>query len=453
MFDALSHRLQDVFQSLKGETRLTEATVENALREIRLALLEADVNFKVVKAFVDRVRDRAMDQAVLKSLTPSQQVIKIVRDELLALFGDAKGGLQESANRPRVILMLGLQGSGKTTTTGKLAKWLAKQGRHPIVVSTDVRRPAAIQQLAIVAQQAGVRVHDPADEMDPVARAKGALAEARAVGNDVVIVDTAGRLHIDDELMRELVAIKEISGPSDLLYVADAMTGQDAIKSAGEFNAQVGVTGVVLTKIDGDARGGAALSVVSVVGVPIAFVGSGEKLEDLEPFHADRFVSRMLGMGDVLTLIEKAEEVVDQADAEKLEAKIRKGGFTLEDFRDQLRMLKRMGPLDKILGMLPGLGSMKELAGQKPDEKQLARIEAIINSMTPEERKYADILDGSRRKRVARGSGTTVEDVNRLLKQFVEMQRMLKMVGQMTGEPIAEAPKKKKKKGPFSLMR
>ena len=453
MFDALSNRLQDVFQSIKGETRLTESTVENALREIRLALLEADVNFKVVKAFVDRVRDRAMDQAVLKSLTPSQQVIKIVRDELLALFGDAKGGLQETSARPRVILMLGLQGSGKTTTTGKLAKWLAKQGRHPIVVSTDVRRPAAIQQLAIVAEQAGVRVHDPAGEMDPVARAKGALAEARAVGNDVVIVDTAGRLHIDDELMKELVAIKEISGPSDLLYVADAMTGQDAIKSAGEFNAQVGVTGVVLTKIDGDARGGAALSVVSVVGVPIAFVGSGEKLDDLEPFHADRFVSRMLGMGDVLSLIEKAEEVIDQGAAEKLEAKIRKGGFTLEDFRDQLRLLKRMGPLDKILGMLPGMGSMKELAGQKPDEKQLGRIEAIINSMTPEERKYAEVLDGSRRKRVAKGSGTTVEDVNRLLKQFVEMQRMLKMVGEMTGEPIAAAPKKKKKKGPFSLMK
>ena len=453
MFDALSNRLQDVFQSLKGETRLTEATVERVLGEIRLALLEADVNFKVVKAFVDRVRDRAMDQEVQKGLNPSQQVIKIVRDELLALFGDAKGGLQETSARPRVILMLGLQGSGKTTTTGKLAKWLAKQGRHPIVVSTDVRRPAAIQQLAIVAQQAGVRVHDPAGEMDPVARAKGALAEARAVGSDVVIVDTAGRLHIDDELMKELVAIKEVSGPSDLLYVADAMTGQDAIKSAGEFNAQIGVTGVVLTKIDGDARGGAALSVVSVVGVPIAFVGSGEKLEDLEPFHADRFVSRMLGMGDVLSLIEKAEEVIDQGDAEKLEAKIRKGGFTLEDFRDQLRMLKRMGPLDKILGMLPGMGGMKELAGQKPDEKQLGRIEAIISSMTPDERKHADILDGSRRKRVAKGSGTTVEDVNRLLKQFVEMQRMLKMVGQMTGEPIAAAPKKKKKKGPFSLMK
>ena len=453
MFDALSNRLQDVFQSLKGETRLTEATVERVLGEIRLALLEADVNFKVVKAFVDRVRDRAMDREVQKGLNPSQQVIKIVRDELLALFGDAKGGLQETSARPRVILMLGLQGSGKTTTTGKLAKWLAKQGRHPIVVSTDVRRPAAIQQLAIVAQQAGVRVHDPAGQMDPVARAKGALAEARAVGSDVVIVDTAGRLHIDDELMKELVAIKEVSGPSDLLYVADAMTGQDAIKSAGEFNAQIGVTGVVLTKIDGDARGGAALSVVSVVGVPIAFVGSGEKLEDLEPFHADRFVSRMLGMGDVLSLIEKAEEVIDQGDAEKLEAKIRKGGFTLEDFRDQLRMLKRMGPLDKILGMLPGMGGMKELAGQKPDEKQLGRIEAIINSMTPDERKYADILDGSRRKRVAKGSGTTVEDVNRLLKQFVEMQRMLKMVGQMTGEPIAAAPKKKKKKSLFGLFK
>jgi len=445
MFDALSNRLQDVFQSLKGETRLTEATVERVLGEIRLALLEADVNFKVVKAFVDRVRDRAMDVEVQKGLNPSQQVIKIVRDELLALFGDAKGGLQETAARPRVILMLGLQGSGKTTTTGKLAKWLAKQGRFPIVVSTDVRRPAAIQQLAIVAQQAGVRVHDPAGEMDPVARAKGALAEAKAVGSDVIIVDTAGRLHIDDELMKELVAIKEVSRPSDLLYVADAMTGQDAIKSAGEFNAQIGITGVVLTKIDGDARGGAALSVVSVVGVPIAFVGSGEKLDDLEPFHADRFVSRMLGMGDVLSLIEKAEEVIDQGDAEKLEAKIRKGGFTLEDFRDQLRMLKRMGPLDKILGMLPGMGGMKELAGQKPDEKQLGRIEAIINSMTPDERKHADILDGSRRKRVAKGSGTTVEDVNRLLKQFVEMQRMLKMVGQMTGEPVAAAPKKKKK--------
>jgi len=452
VFDQLSQRLQDVFQSIRGESRLTEATVENVLREIRMALLEADVNFKVVQAFVDRVRDRAMDQEVLKSLTPSQQVVKIVRDELLALFGDAKGGLVETAARPRVILMLGLQGSGKTTTTGKLAKWLSKQGRHPIVVSTDVRRPAAIQQLAVVAEKAGVRVHDPAGQMDPVVRAKGALTEARAVGNDVIIVDTAGRLHIDDELMRELVAIKEAVGPSDLLYVADAMTGQDAIKSAGEFNRQIGVTGVVLSKADGDARGGAALSVVSVVGVPIAFMGIGERLEDFEPFYADRFVSRMLGMGDVLSLIEKAEEVIDEGDAERLEQKIRRGGFTLEDFKDQLKTLKKMGPLENILGMLPGMGNLKQLAEHKPDERQLRRVEAIIGSMTPDERRHAEIIDGSRRKRIAKGSGAAVEDVNRLLKQFNDMQRMLKMVGQMTGDPIP-APPRKKKKSPFSLMK
>ena len=461
MFDALSTRLQDVFQSLKSETRLTEETVEAALREIRTALLEADVNFKVVSAFIDRVRDRAMDQAVLKSLTPSQQVVKIVRDELLGLFGDAKGGLQESSARPRVILMLGLQGSGKTTTSAKLAKWLQKQGRHPLLVSTDVRRPAAIQQLAVMAEKAGVRVHDPAGVMDPVARASSAMSAARNTGNDVVIVDTAGRLHIDDELMGELVAIKDAVKPVDLLYVADAMTGQDAIKSAGEFNRQVGVTGVVLTKIDGDARGGAALSVVSVVGVPIAFVGAGERIADLEAFHADRFVSRMLGMGDVLSLIEKAEEAIDENEAEKLEEKIRKGGFSLEDFRDQLKTLRKMGPLEHILGMLPGMSNLMRGQGQpgapegfqKPDERQLRRIEAIIGSMTPDERKHSEIIDGSRRKRIARGSGTAVEDVNRLLKQFIEMQRMLKMVGTMTGQQIAAPPKKKKKKGPFSLMK
>ena len=461
MFDALSTRLQDVFQSLKSETRLTEETVEAALREIRTALLEADVNFKVVSAFIDRVRDRAMDQAVLKSLTPSQQVVKIVRDELLGLFGDAKGGLQESSARPRVILMLGLQGSGKTTTSAKLAKWLQKQGRHPLLVSTDVRRPAAIQQLTVMAEKAGVRVHDPAGVMDPVARASSAMSAARNTGNDVVIVDTAGRLHIDDELMGELVAIKDAVRPVDLLYVADAMTGQDAIKSAGEFNRQVGVTGVVLTKIDGDARGGAALSVVSVVGVPIAFVGAGERIADLEAFHADRFVSRMLGMGDVLSLIEKAEEAIDENEAEKLEEKIRKGGFSLEDFRDQLKTLRKMGPLEHILGLLPGMSNLMRGQGQpgapegfqKPDERQLRRIEAIIGSMTPDERKHSEIIDGSRRKRIARGSGTAVEDVNRLLKQFNEMQRMLKMVGTMTGQQIAAPPKKKKKKGPFSLMK
>jgi signal recognition particle subunit SRP54 len=435
MFDSLSTRLQDVFRSLRGEGRLTEETVEAALREIRLALLEADVNFKVVKAFIDRVRDRAVDQEVLKSLTPAQQVVRIVRDEMLALFGDTAGGLLPSQARPRVILLLGLQGSGKTTTSGKLGRWLTKQGRHPLLVSTDVRRPAAIEQLSLVATQAGVRVHDPAGEKDPVRRAAGALTEARNSGFDVVIVDTAGRLHIDDELMDELQAIKAAVQPSDLLYVADAMTGQDAIKSAGEFNRRVGVTGVVLTKMDGDARGGAALSVVGVVGVPIAFVGSGERLQDLEPFHPDRVVSRVLGMGDVLSLIEKAEEAVSVEDAEKLERKIRTDDFTLEDFRDQLRTIKKMGPLEQILGMLPGMGQLKQLAANREavDDKQLARVEAIINSMTAKERRNHALINGSRRKRIAKGSGTSVEEVNRLLKQFVQMKKMLKQLGGMAG--------------------
>src|SRR5437762_11652725 len=324
MFESLSNRLQDVFKTLRGETRLTPENVEVALREIRLALLEADVNFKVVKAFVDRVRDAALGQDVLRSLSPSQQVVKIVRDEMVALFGDAEGGLAPSNQRPRVILLLGLQGAGKTTTAGKLAKWLTKQGRHPLLVSTDVKRPAAIQQLNVVGQKAALRVFDPPAQLDPVLRATGALSEAGNLGFDVVIVDSAGRLHIDDALMTELVDIKEATYPSDLLYVADSMTGQDAIKSAGEFNRRIGSTGVVLTKLDGDARGGAALSVVSVVGVPIAFVGSGERLQDLEPFHPDRVVSRVQGMGDVLSLIEKAEAAIDQDDAAKLDEKIRK---------------------------------------------------------------------------------------------------------------------------------
>jgi signal recognition particle subunit SRP54 len=435
MFESLSTRLQDVFRSLRGEARLTEQTVEAALREIRMALLEADVNFKVVKAFIDRVRDRAVDQEVLKSLTPDQQVVRIVRDEMLALFGDTAGGLPPANASPRVVLLLGLQGSGKTTTAGKLGRWLTKQGRHPILVSTDVRRPAAIQQLAVVGKQANVRVHDPAGDLDPVRRATGALTEARNAGFDVVIVDTAGRLHIDDELMEELTAIKSAVEPVDLLYVADAMTGQDAIKSAGEFNRRVGVTGVVLTKMDGDARGGAALSVVGVVGVPIAFVGSGERLQDLEPFHPDRVVSRVLGMGDVLSLIEKAEEAVSIEDAEKLERKIRQDDFTLEDFRDQLRTIKKMGPLEQIIGMLPGMGALKEMqaARGQVDDKQLARVEAIINSMTPKERRNHQVINGQRRKRIAKGSGTSVEEVNRLLKQFVQMKKMLKQIGGMAG--------------------
>jgi len=433
MFDALSSRLQDVFRSIRGEGRLTEETVEAGLREIRMALLEADVNFKVVKAFIDRVRERALDQEVLRSLTPAQQVVRIVRDEMLALFGDAKGGLQATDQRPRVVLMLGLQGSGKTTTTGKLGRWLTRQGRHPLVVSTDVRRPAAIEQLNVLGRQASVRVHDPKDELDPVTRARGAVTEAKNVGCDVVIVDTAGRLHIDDTLMAELEAIKAAVEPVDLLYVADAMTGQDAIKSAGEFNRRVGVTGVVLSKLDGDARGGAALSVVSVVGVPIAFVGSGERLDDLEAFHPDRVVSRLLGMGDVLSLIEKAEAAIDVGDAQKLEQKLRANEFTLEDFRDQLRTIRKMGPLESILGMIPGMGNIKQLAENKPDEGQLNRIEAIIGSMTPHERRRHDVINGSRRKRIARGSGTSVEEVNRLLKQFVQMRKMLKQLGAMQG--------------------
>jgi signal recognition particle subunit SRP54 len=439
MFDSLSGRLQDVFKSFRGETRLTPENIEAALREIRLALLEADVNFKVVKAFIDRVRDRAMDAAtgqggdVLRGLAPTQQVVRIVRDEMLALFGDAEGGLQPSTKRPRVILMLGLQGAGKTTTTGKLARWLIKQGRHPLLVSTDVKRPAAIEQLNVVGRNASVRVHDPAGLLDPVARATGAVAEAANLGFDTVIVDTAGRLHIDDELMTELVAIKEATDPSDRLFVADAMTGQDAIKSAGEFNARVGVSGVVLTKLDGDARGGAALSVVSVVGVPIAFAGSGETLDDFEAFYPDRVVSRVLGMGDVLSLIEKAEAAITQEDAERLEEKIRSNEFTLDDFRDQLKAIRKMGPLESIMGMLPGMGNLKALADNKPDEGQLSRVEAIISSMTPEERRKQHIINGSRRKRIAHGSGTSVEEVNRLLKQFVQMQKMLKQLGGMAG--------------------
>src|SRR5687768_11606035 len=469
MFDSLSTRIQDAFQSLRGEVRLTEEHVEAALREIRLALLEADVNFKVVKAFIDRVRDRAMDQAVLKSLTPDQQVIKIVRDELLALFGDAEGGLRKDAPTPRVVLLLGLQGSGKTTTSGKLGVWLKRQGRHPLMVSTDVRRPAAIQQLSVVGEQADVSVFAP-ETMEPVARATGALAEARNKGFDTVIVDTAGRLHIDDDLMDELQAIKDAVRPSDLLYVADAMTGQDAIKSAGEFNRRVGVTGVVLTKLDGDARGGAALSVVSVVGVPIAFVGSGERLEDLELFHPDRIVSRMLGMGDVLSLIEKAEQAIDEGEAEQLEEKLRKNQFTLDDFRKQLRTIRKMGPLESILGMLPGMGDLKELAENKPDEKQMGRVEAIITSMTPGERRNESVMNGSRRKRIAAGSGTTVEEVNRLLKQFTEMRRVMQMIGQggmagmanmakgmrlpkMAQGGAAPPGKKRKKGGPWGLIK
>ncbi len=432
MFESLSNRLQDVFRSLRGEARLSEPAVEAALREIRLALLEADVNFKVVRAFVDRVRERALGQDVLRSLTPGQQVVKVVRDELIALFGDAPGGLAPSARTPRVILLLGLQGSGKTTAAGKLGRWLTRQGRHPLLVSTDVRRPAAIEQLNVLGRQAGLRVYDPAGETDPVQRAAGALGEARNLGFDVVIVDTAGRLHIDDDLMVELRAIRDAVEPGDALYVADAMTGQDAIKSAGEFNRRIGVTGVVLSKLDGDARGGAALSVVAVVGVPIAFVGMGERLEDLEPFHAERLVSRLLGMGDVLSLIERAEQAIDGDEAARLEQKLRGEEFTLDDFLAQLRTVRKMGPIEQVLAMLPGMDNLPQ-GGAQPDERQVGRVEAIISSMTAAERRNAKLIDGSRRRRIARGSGATVQEVNLLLRQFQQVRKMMKMVGGMAG--------------------
>ena len=429
MFGSLSERLQSVFSAVRREARLTPESVETALREIRLALLEADVNFKVVRAFIDRVRDRAVDRAVLESLTPTQQVVAIVRDELRSLLGDGEGGLPPTRQRPQVVLLLGLQGAGKTTTTVKLAKWLERQGRHALVVSTDVRRPAAIEQLGVLAREAGVRVHEPDPDTGVAARAEGAVGTARDLGFDAVLVDTAGRLHIADDLMRELETLKVAVEPSDLLYVADAMTGQDAIKSAGEFNRRVGIDGVVLTKMDGDARGGAALSVVSVVGVPVTFVGDGERIDDFHPFHPDRLVSRMLGMGDVLSLVEKAEQVVSSEEASRLESKIRRNDFTLQDMRDQLTTVKRMGPLDRLMDLIPGMGQMTSHGLGEVDAAALGRTMAIIDSMTPRERRQHQIINGSRRRRIARGSGTTVQEVNRLLRQFVDMRRMLRSVG------------------------
>ena len=435
MFEFLSSRFQDVFQSLRGEVRLTPEAVESALREIRMALLEADVNFKVVKAFVDRVRDRAIDRKILDSLTPAQQVVGIVRDEMLALLGDGSGGLTKAAERPQVVLMVGLQGSGKTTTSAKLGRWLVGQGRHPLLVSTDVRRPAAIAQLNVLCGQAGLRVHDPDGDRDPTHRAVTAVAAAKELGFDTVIVDTAGRLHLDDALMTELESIRGAVAPSDLLYVADAMTGQDAIKSAGEFNRRAQITGLVLSKMDGDARGGAALSVVSVVGVPIVFGGSGEQLEDFEVFHPERLVSRMLGMGDILTLVERAEQAVTRDDGERMAEKLRRGAFSLEDLRSQMDAVQKMGPVDQLLDMIPGLKGKRGLGNvDDVDPRQLTRTSVIIDSMTPDERQRPSIINGSRRSRIARGSGAAVQDVNRLLKQFGQMRKMLRAVKGVTGK-------------------
>ena len=426
MFQALGSRLQDVFGALRREVRLTPEAVERTLREIRLALLEADVNFKVVKAFIDRVRDRAVEREVLDSLSPSQQVVAVVRDEMLKLFGDSRPGLSAAAGRPRVVLLAGLQGSGKTTTTAKLGRWLAGQGRNPLLVSTDVRRPAALEQLAVLGRKAGLRVHE-TDVSDPVRRAAAAVSEARQLGFDAVLVDTAGRLHLDDELMREVAAVRDAVKPSDVLFVADAMTGQDAVRSAGEFHHRLGVTGVVLAKLDGDARGGAALSVVSVVGVPVTFAATGERLEDLEPFEPQRLVSRLLGMGDVLSLVERAERAIDRGDAEAMAARVRRNELTLDDLKQQLRAVTRMGPLNQVLGMIPGLGSRVSEADVDP--RGPTRMVAIIDSMTAQERRNPAVMNGSRRRRVARGSGTAVHEVNRLLRQFAQMRKALKTVG------------------------
>lgn len=428
MFDQLSQKLQRIFKNLRGEGKLTPQHIEEALKEIRMALLEADVNFKVVKQFVESVKSKALGQDVLTSLTPGQHVIKIVRDELIEMLGGDSAKLSFSARRPSVFLIVGLQGSGKTTSTGKLARWLNRNGHRAYLLSIDIYRPAAREQLAILARDLGVPIYPGTGAEDPLKLCREAIREAENSGCDVLLVDTAGRLHIDAELMQELRQVKQAVNPAEILFVADAMTGQDAVKSALEFHNQLGLTGVLLTKMDGDARGGAALSIKAVIGQPIKFVGVGEKSDALELFYPDRLVSRILGMGDVLSLIEKAEEAIDQEKAAELEKKLREDSFTLEDFRDQLRQMRKLGPLEQILGMLPQIGPFKDLNKVKVDEKELLHIEAIINSMTPKERTHHQIINGSRRKRIARGSGTSVQKVNQLLRQYVQARKMMKQV-------------------------
>ena len=437
VFDALSDKLEGVFRTLRGQGSLTPADVEAALREIRLALLEADVHFKVAKQFLDRVREKALGQEVLKSLTPAQAVIRVVRDEMVALLGgEEPARLQTSARLPSVILMAGLQGSGKTTAAAKLAAWLVKSGNHPLLVSTDVYRPAAREQLLSIGTKAGLKVHHPAALSDPAAIVRSALEEARAVGHDFLIVDTAGRLHVDDELMTELQQLKTLAQPSEVLYVADAMTGQDAVRSAEEFHRRIGVTGIVLSKLDGDARGGAALSAAAVTGCPVKFAGVGERVDEFELFHPARMAGRILGMGDVLGLIEKAEQHVDRAKAEEMVRKLRRSEFTLEDYKEQLGQVRKMGSLDQVLAMIPGIGSRAKDVDTAAGEKEIRRHVSIIDSMTLLERREPSVINGSRRKRIAKGSGTTVEDVNRLLKQYVQARKMMKQFGGGGGQML-----------------
>jgi signal recognition particle subunit SRP54 len=423
MFDTLSEKLQRIFKNLRGEGRITEQHLDETLKEIRIALLEADVNFKVVKQFTDAVKQKSLGQEVMQSLSPGQQIVKVVHDELVEILGGENVRLHFTSQPPTVIMMVGLQGSGKTTSTGKLAKWLTKNNHRPMMVSVDVYRPAAREQLKVIAKDIDVKIWDGNAGDKPLALCEGALREARNTGHDVLLIDTAGRLHIDDALMQELTEIKEKIRIHEILFVADAMLGQDAVKSAHQFHERLGFNGFILTKMDGDARGGAALSIKQVTGQPVKFVGVGEKYDALEVFHPDRLASRIIGMGDVMSLIEKAQEVVDQKQA--MEA-LKKDSFTLEDFRDQLRQIRKLGTMDQILSMLPSIGPFKDMQKQKVDENELTRTEAIINSMTPKERRNHQIINGSRRKRIAKGSGTSVQAVNQLLKQYVQAQKMMK---------------------------
>jgi signal recognition particle subunit SRP54 len=428
MFDQLSDRLQATLSEVRSRGKLTESDVDAAMREIRLALLEADVNFKVVKAFTRELKERCLGSEVLESLDPGQQVVKIVNEELTGLMGGSGRELAFSSSGPTVILMAGLQGSGKTTACAKLAQHLAKGGRDVALAACDVYRPAAVDQLVTVGGRAGAHVYEQGTDADPVEIAAWALDSAREDGRDVLIIDTAGRLHIDEELMAELARIRKRTKPHDVLLVVDAMTGQDAVGVAESFAEAAEFDGVVMTKLDGDARGGAALSVKAVTGKPILFASTGEKLDAFEAFHPDRMASRILGMGDVLSLIEKAEEQVDQRQAEDLQEKLENDRFTLEDFLQQMRQVRKMGPLSGLIGMLPGMGAMKQLKGAEVDEGELDRVEAIILSMTPEERVNPGVINGSRRKRIAHGSGTRVQHVNQLLKQFEQMRKLMRQM-------------------------
>ncbi|WP_342509411.1 signal recognition particle protein [Sporosarcina sp. FSL K6-2383] len=448
-FEGLAQRLQGTLQKITGKGKISEADVKEMMREVRFALIEADVNLKVVKEFVKTVSERSVGQDVMKSLTPGQQVVKIVKDELTNLMGGEQNPIQFARKSPTVIMMVGLQGAGKTTTSGKLATVLRKRhNKKPLLVAADVYRPAAIQQLETLGKQLTVPVFALGTDVSPVEIVRQALAEAEKEHHDVVIIDTAGRLHVDEVLMQELKDIQELSKPDEVFLVVDAMTGQDAVNVAQSFNETVGITGVVLTKLDGDTRGGAALSIRSVTDKPIKFVGMGEKMDALEPFHPERMASRILGMGDVMSLIEKAQENVDEEKAKELEQKFKTQSFTLDDFLDQLQQVKKMGPIDELLKMMPGANKIKGLENAKVDEGQMGRVEAVIQSMTISERNTPEIINANRRKRIAKGSGTTIQDVNRLLKQFEDMKKMMK---QMTG--MQKGKKKNKMPGFDSLFK